>query len=282
MQDFTNKIAVITGAASGIGRAIAMHCAQEKMRVVLVDRDTIKLAEVCDLLKDQGSNVISCTADVTCENEIANVVDTTLQTFGVPHLLFNNAGVGGYVGPLWELTAEKMRWVMDVNFMSVFYGIQKFVPHMLKANIEGHIINTASMAGLYTFPHFASYVISKHAVVVISECLHHDLMAKQSKINVSVLCPGGVNTNILEGSRHYPDNHNAFDNDLSPKDARWIANFAKLVRNGLSPAEVAEKVFAAIRNNKFYIITDPELKETANKRYQAIMNETQPIMLEFN
>lgn len=281
MQNLTNKIAVITGAANGIGRALAFHCAKAQMRLVLADCNATKLEEVNQQLLQQNVASIAVVTDVTCEKQMQNLVDQTLQHFGTPDFLFNNAGVGGYVGAIWELTAEKLQWVMQVNFLSVFYGIQKFIPLMLAANKECHVINTASMAGLYTFPHFSSYVISKHAVVVLSECLYHDLATKNSKIKVAVLCPGGVRTNILEDSRNYPNNENAFDANLSLQDARWIANFAKLVKNGLPPERIAEEVFQGIQENKFYIMTDNLLKETVRKRYEAIMQETQPAKLDF-
>jgi NAD(P)-dependent dehydrogenase (short-subunit alcohol dehydrogenase family) len=283
MKDYKDKIAVITGAASGIGRALAEKCAAYGMHLVLADMNEKDLNPFAAKLMAQGIPVLAERVNVSKEEEILAFAHKTLTTVGPPDLLFNNAGIGGYAGPLWELSAEKLRFVLEVNLMSVFYGVRAFLPMMMAAkNDEAHIINTASMAGFYTFPSFSSYEISKHGVIVLSECLYHDLSQAQSKIRVSVLCPGGVNTAIMEGSRRYLDEGELNHATVSTHEEFLILKFLKLVKKGIDPSEVADYVFQAIAENKFYIFTHPYLKAVITERTQAILNENTPACADFS
>ncbi len=282
MSKFKNKIAVITGAAKGIGRGIAEKCAELGCKIVIADIDATELAKVKVYLESKGVAVLAVTTDVTEESAVHELAQTTFEIFGTPHLLFNNAGASGYIGPVWKLAADKIKRVMDLNFMSVVYGIQAFVPKMLELQEPANIINTASMAGFYAFPYFSTYIISKHAVMALSECLFHDLKRQNPYLKVSVLCPGGINTEILNASSKFSDTESdaAIHDIYDVKDMRFITNFARMVKKGITPKAAADIIFQAIDQGKFYIFTHPELKEIIKKRYAAIEAEADPALLD--
>ncbi len=194
MKEFKGKVAVVTGAASGIGRAMAERFAAEGMKVVLADIEQEALAQAEAKMKAAGATVLAVRTDVSSASGVQALAGRTIDAFGAVHILCNNAGVPPVVGPSWELTEADWQWVLGVNLWGVLHGIRVFVPIMLGQDSEGHVVNTASMAGLLSLPWAATYDVAKHGVVTLSESLHGELAAVGSKLKVSVLCPGWVKT----------------------------------------------------------------------------------------
>jgi NAD(P)-dependent dehydrogenase (short-subunit alcohol dehydrogenase family) len=274
MKEFQGKVAVITGAASGIGRALADRSVQEGMKVVLADVELEALAKTEASLKASGATVLAVPTDVSQARAVAELAQKTLEAFGAVHLLCNNAGVGTEAA-IWESTLEEWEWVMGVNLWGVIHGVRAFVPVMLAQDTECHIVNTASMAGLISGPGLGAYKVTKHAVVSLSETLHHELAELSAKVRVSVLCPGFVNTQIMESARNRPG-HIPPTGPLGPASgARWEA-IRRLVPAGMPPVQVADAVFAALQEDRFYILTHPEGKEAVRTRMDDILQERSP------
>ncbi len=204
MKEFKDRVAVITGAASGIGRALAERCASEGMKVVLADINEDNLAKVEAQLKGQGAAVISVRTDVSKREDVEALAKKTIDTFGAVHLLVNNAGIGAG-GSAWDSTWNDWEWVMGVNLWGVIYGCKIFAPLMLAQKEPCHIVNTSSVAGLVAFHPSAAYHVTKHAVVALSENLQLALEKQQAPVKVSVLCPGWVKTGILDSKRNRPE-----------------------------------------------------------------------------
>src|SRR5947209_3090517 len=220
MQEFKDKVAVITGAASGIGRALTDRCVQEGMRVVLADVEVETLTKTEASMKASGATVLAVRTDVSQARDVEALAQKTLNTFGAVHLLCNNAGVASEA-VVWESTIAEWEWVMGVNLWSVIHGVRVFVPIMLAQDTECHIVNTASMAGLISGPGLGAYKVTKHGVVALSETLYHELAERGAKVKVSVLCPGVVSTRIMEGGRNRPG-HLPAAGPLPPAEAeRW-------------------------------------------------------------
>ncbi len=281
MKQFKNKVAVITGAASGIGRAIAELCVQEGMKVILADIEKGVLAETEKALQAQGGIVIAVQTDVSKAEDIEKLAQKTLNAFGAVHLLFNNAGVvpnGG--STVWKSQYADWEWVLGVNLYGVIHGLQTFVPIMLEQDTECHIVNTASMAGLVSYECLVTYHVSKHAIVALSENLYHSLAQQKAKVKASVLCPGWVKTNFLNAERNCPPALSVQRN-MTPVSIRNIQEAQNsMAENGLSPHKIADMVFAAIREEKFYIITHPELKDMVRQRMEDILEERNPTPIE--
>lgn len=277
MKEFKDKVAVITGAASGIGRAIAERCAQEGMKVVLAGINEANLAQVEQDLKATGATVLSARTDVSKASEIEKLAQKTLNAFGAVHLLFNNAGVTAGT-TIWESTLADWEWVMGVNLWGVIHGIRIFVPIMLKQETECHIVNTASLTGLISGSGMGVYKVTKHGVVSLSETLFCELVEKGAKIKVSVLCPAFVNTRIIDSVRNRPaELKNAPHSEpLSPEIEARRQAMRQAIRTGMAPEQVAERVFDAIRNEKFYILTHPDLAPRIQKRMEDILQERNP------
>ena len=203
MQNFQDKVAVITGAAAGIGKAITERCAQEGMKVVLSGKNLENLVPLESQLKTNGAQVISVQADVSVREDVQHLSDAAFDAFGSVHLLVNNAGVGA--GPtIWESTWKDWEWVINVNLWGLIHGLKIFIPKMLEQDTEGHIVNVASMAGLLPYHTSAPYMVTKHAVVALTESLHFSLIQRNAKLKTSVLCPGWVKTRIMESERNRP------------------------------------------------------------------------------
>lgn len=275
MKEFENRVAVITGGASGIGLAMAEKFARAKMKLVLADMEAETLNDVVLKLKEQ-TEVIGVVTDVSKLEAIEALAKQTLDTFGAVHILCNNAGVTGEITSSWQQSINTWEWVMGVNVWSVIYGIKTFLPIMLAQNSEGHIINTASMAGLVSLPFGAPYHLSKHAVVSLSESLFFELMMQQAKVKVSVLCPGWVKTKIASSARNRPAALKSEDTKKSDLEMGWIQAVAKLVENGISAEEVADKVFSAIEAEQFYILTHPDMMVSVRHRMEDILQNQNP------
>ncbi|MBV9927327.1 MAG: SDR family NAD(P)-dependent oxidoreductase [Acidobacteria bacterium] len=272
MKEFKDKVAVVTGAASGIGRGLAEACAREGMKVALADVEAESLARAERELKEAGAEVISVRTDVSKAEDVEALARRTLEAFGAAHLLFNNAGVGAGT-TVWESTLEDWQWSLGVNLWGVIHGVRTFVPLMLRQGEECHVVNTASMAGLTSGPALGVYKVTKHAVVSLSETLSCELTLMGAKVGVSVLCPGGVNTRMMESERNRPAELQNPEGAGSshPVVAQAEAFIQKLVAEGMSPARVAETVFEAIRAGRFYILTHEDWKPQVRKRMNDIL-----------
>jgi len=241
MKAFQGKVAVVTGAASGIGRALAERCAQEGMKVVLADIEEPALMQTSRDLAAQGAQTLAVPTDVSQAGEVETLARKAFETYSAVHLLFNNAGVGGGKSA-WESTLADWEWVLGVNLWGVIHGIHFFVPRMLEQRSEGHIVNTASMAGLTYGPGQSIYKVSKHGVVSLSETLYYELALRGASLKVSVLCPGFVNTHVLDSQRNRPARlQNAPDGKESPPQAEAVLQrIQQAVREGMPPQQVAD------------------------------------------
>ncbi|HEX2915158.1 MAG TPA: SDR family NAD(P)-dependent oxidoreductase [Chloroflexia bacterium] len=276
MQDFQGKVAVITGGASGIGFALAEKCVAEGMKVVLADVESGALEKAVQALKEQGADVTGVKTDVSKSEQVEALADKAYEAYGEVHLLFNNAGVGGG-GLTWEESLHDWEWVLGVDLWGVIYGVRSFVPRMLKQNSEGHIVNTASMAGLVSPPAMGSYNVAKHGVLALSETLYQELALVGSKLKTSVLCPSWVNTRINESGRNRPGGENT---EALSQPSQMVQQFVQqAVQSGISANEVAEKVFEAIRTEKFYILTHPDSKPAIKHQMDALLNDRNPANL---
>jgi NAD(P)-dependent dehydrogenase (short-subunit alcohol dehydrogenase family) len=269
MRDLTGKVAVVTGAASGIGRAMAERFASAGMKVVLADVEDPALQAVAKEMAGRGAAVLAVRTDVSQADEVATLAKKTLQTFGAVHLLCNNAGVGSG-GLSWTLTVQDWEWTLGVNLWGVIHGIRTFVPIMLEQKSEGHIVNTASMAGMISGPGMAPYNVSKFGVVTLSETLHLELQMTGASIGVSVLCPGWVNTRINESERNRPTTL-ADAAPQTPQSGAMREMLKKVLATGLPPAEVANLVVDAIRDGRFYVLTHPAWNPAITRRAEGIV-----------
>ncbi len=272
MKDLGGRVAVVTGAASGFGRAIALRCAGERMRLALADVDEQALAETARLAGERGAESLTRKCDVSRWDDVEALAARTYERFGAAHLLFNNAGVA-VAGPVWAATLEDWRWVLGVNLMGVIHGIRAFVPRMLRQGSEAHLVNTASVAGLLSVPGQGVYCVSKHAVVTLSECLLHDLRVENAPIGVSVLCPAFVNTGIADSGRNRPADLAATNPLAGPHEER----LRKAVRSGkLSADDVAAAAMDAVASGRFYVLTHPRIKPAVEARMRDILDERTP------
>ena len=276
MKEFQDKVAVITGGASGLGRAMAERFAGAGMRIVLADVEPRALAATEAAMKSAGVEVIAVPTDVSKATEVEALAQKALAAFGAVHLVANNAGVAP-LGSAWENSVADWEWTLGVNLWGVIHGVRVFTPIMLAQGGEAHIVNTASVSGLISPPGSAMYNVTKHAVVTLTETLYHDLQMKQARIGCSVLCPAYVPTGIVDSERNRPA---PLQNPPQQKTAEQQAREAmlrKAVSSGKqSAADVAEKVFAAVRDGRFYILTHPRIKASIQWRMEDILQERNP------
>jgi len=273
MQDFRDKVAVITGAASGIGRALAHRFAREGMHVVLADIEVEPLHAAERSVAARGVRTLAVSADVSDAADVERLAQRTLDAFGAIHVVCNNAGVA-ITGPVWTHTLADWQWILGVNLWGVIHGVRVFTPILLAQGVPAHIVNTASMAGLTCVPNMAIYSASKHAVVALSETLHHDLAAHGAALKVSVLCPGFVDTRIGESARNRPPHLS--DTAAAPRSAAAEAVAQRLLATGLTPETVADTVLDAIRSERLYVFPAPELKRRLRIRFEDILNDRNP------
>lgn len=276
MKDFKGKVAVVTGAASGIGRAIAERCAQEGMCVVLADIEKSALDAAAAELTAKGANVLAVQTDVSDAAAVEALAQQTLAKFGAVHLLVNNAGVSS--GNVSMGTLADWQWVLGVNLWGVIHGIHVFTPIMLKQDTECHIVNTASVAGLLSGG-LGIYTVSKHAVVALSETLYGELARMNAKLKVSVLCPGFVRTRIGDSERNRPSELRNEDDSLgqSAEAEAFRQSMEAGIQSGMPPEEVASCVIEAVANEKFYILANAEdYKEMIRTRMEDIIQEHNP------
>ncbi len=275
------RTAVITGAASGFGLETSRLAAQKGMNVVMADVLEVPLVAAVKEIEALGAQVLSFKCDVRHAAEIEALGTATLARFGAPHLVFNNAGVGAG-GLIWEHTARDWDWVMGVNVMGVAHGVRVFTPMMLAAEkadkaFSGHIVNTASMAGLVNMPNMGVYNVSKHAVVALSETLYQDLMLVSERVHAHVLCPYFVPTGIAQSERARPDD--AQEDGRKATTSQRVAQglIEKAVAGGrVTAADVAQFVFDALETDRFYIYSHPKALAPVLTRAEDILAARNP------
>lgn len=275
MQELSGRVAVVTGAASGIGLALVRAFVAEGMSVVLSDLDTAELWRARDELVAAGADVHAVAADVSDAEAVDALALAAAERFGTYHLVCNNAGVPGHLGPSWETPLADWRWVLGVNVWGVVHGLRSFVPTLV-AQGEGHVVNTASIAAWSAAAAMAPYAASKHAVLAVSEALHRELAAAGSPVGLSVLCPGGVATAFTRRTR-WPDRLGA--QPQVPQDALTAAMERTLARGtqaGASPEEVAQVVVAGVREGRFLLTTHPDWVLQAAQQRLAVAQGAPP------
>jgi len=245
------------------------------MRVVVADVEVTALAATERALRDRGTQVLAVRADVADSAAVEAMARATLERFGGVHVLCNNAGVS-VGGPMWEHTLDDWRWVLGVNLWGVIHGIRTFVPIMIRQGEPAHVVNTASLAGLSSNPFLGVYNVTKHAVVTLSETLAQELALVGAPVKVSVLCPGFVQTKIADSNRNRPAELADGADRLRPAEFEGAIRAA--IATGLSPAAVAELVFAAIRDERFYVLPHPELTAMrVRDRMEGILENRTPV-----
>ncbi len=269
MRELAGKTAFVTGGASGIGFALGAAFAQAGMKVMLADIETGALASAVKSLHDFGPNIRGVACDVADPISVERAAKAAYEAFGNVHVVCNNAGVAA-AGGIDNISLDNWRWVLDVNLMGVLHGIRSFLPHIRAHGEGGHIVNTASMAGMNSGLGFSPYVASKFAVVGMSEGLATQL--KPFGIGVTVLCPGFVRTGIGESGRNRPQRYGATQTpDPASPAGLLLARLAERLQSGLDPADVAARVLAAIREDELYVFTHPEMRGELEERFAAIM-----------
>jgi NAD(P)-dependent dehydrogenase (short-subunit alcohol dehydrogenase family) len=275
MKRFEGRVAVITGGASGLGRALGERFGVAGVKVVLADIDEKMLAETADTLRARGVTLATTRTDVSKGEEVERLAQFALETFGAAHIVCNNAGVAP-LGVVWESTAADWRWALGVNLWGVIHGVRVFTPLLLKQGEEGHIVNTASVAGLISPPGMGIYNATKHAVVALTETLHHDLAARTDKVKCSVVCPAYFPSNIAHSERSRPAELRS-DRPKSDEDIAREVNLFKAVKSGrLSAYDVADATFAAVRDERFYVLTHPRVLPAVELRTREILDGRNP------
>jgi NAD(P)-dependent dehydrogenase (short-subunit alcohol dehydrogenase family) len=273
MNELSGKVAAVTGAASGLGRAMALAFASEGMDLALADVDEPGLKTTVDLVSAHGVKTYAMRIDVSKQDQVDDFAARSVAKLKAVHLVCNNAGVA-VSGAAWEASEAEWQWILGVNLWGVVHGVRAFAPRLI-AQDEGHIVNTASVAGLISPPGMGAYCVTKHAVVALSESLHHDLRERGSRVGVSVLCPAYVPTAIADSEKNGPREISAFEK--SKERLAKEAALRKAVAAGkLSADDVARAVVAAVKENRFYILTHPAIKAAVRARMEDVLEERAP------
>jgi short-subunit dehydrogenase len=265
MKELEGKVAVITGAAGGIGRALAAHAAQLGMKLVLSDRDQAGLDAAGAELGERGATLLTCATDVADPAALELLAERTFSAFGGAHLLVNNAGIA-YANSVWETPLAEYQRGLDVNLYGVIHALRAFVPRMLAKGEPGHIVNVASAAGLLAVANLGAYSAAKFAVVGLSESLYQDLRIRKAQIGVSLLCPSWVKTNIASGAGDECDKY----------AARTRAQVYEAVQKGIAAEDVARQVFEAVESERFYILTHDSTRGGVKARTRDILEDKAP------
>jgi NAD(P)-dependent dehydrogenase (short-subunit alcohol dehydrogenase family) len=273
MDDFSGRVAVVTGAGSGMGKAFALRFAAEGMKILAADIQDDALAATVASLSGDGHDVVGVRTDVSDPDSVRHLADAAFDRFGGVHVLCNNAGVEGYLdGPIWAATPRDWEWTVGVNFWSVVHGVRAFVPRMLAAGEPGHVVNTCSMTSVVAAGNM--YAITKHAVLALTEVLAADLAKRDAPVGVTALCPGIIATNLFRGSRNRPASLRE-DDPVADRDPdaglelreRMHATLA----TGIPPAQVAALVVDAIRTGARYLLTDHDWDDRIIARHESIL-----------
>ena len=269
MEALEDKVAVVTGGASGIGRALAERFARAGMKLVLADVESEPLEATAHALRTQGVQVLSSLTDVTDGEAVEALAARTLDEFGAAHVVCNNAGVAA-AGPIWEHSVADWEFVLGVNLWGVIHGVRAFAPHLLAQN-EGHFVNTASMAGLLSHPGMGAYNVSKQGVVAYSETLFEDLRSAGSEVGVSVLCPAFVQTAIWDAERNRPEHlRNTPDPAQEQASAAGRQLLKAVIDHAMPPSEVAEAVHDAVCEKRLYVLTHDSTRKQIAQRADNI------------
>ena len=278
MKNFRDRVAVVTGAASGIGLALAERFAAEGMKVVMADIEAGPLAAAAEGVRRKGAAVRATRVDVSRPDEVDRLARETYDAFGAAHVVCNNAGVA-VIGAVHEHTLADWQWVINVNLWGVIHGVRAFLPRMRAGGDEGHIVNTASMAGLTTAQFMSVYDVTKHGVVALSESMYKESQVTGSPIGVSVVCPGLIDTNIMRSSRNRPEELSE-EGKAGPMAQAFGQTLSDRLAGGYPPSEVAEQVLQGIREGRFYIVpAQPEVKGAIAVRAQDLIELRNPTVL---
>lgn len=276
MKELKDKVAVVTGAASGIGLGMAERFAAEGMKVVLADIEQGLLDEAERDLRAKGATTLAVRCDVSKADDVEALAKRTVDEFGAVHVVCNNAGVSPPVGALWERSEADWQWVIGANLWGVIHGVKIFVPIMLAQGTEGHVVNTASLAGMVSVPWLGIYNVCKHAVVTLSETLYRELEATGGKVKVSVLCPAWVKTRLADADRNRPTELQNPDREQTPQEQMIEQALRGFLDSGISTEQVAEAVVDAIKKEKLYILTHPDSMEAVRTRMEDILQNRNP------
>jgi NAD(P)-dependent dehydrogenase (short-subunit alcohol dehydrogenase family) len=275
MKNLKERVAVVTGAASGIGFALATRFASEGMKVALADVEERPLAEATRRLEAAGASAIGVPTDVTSATDVARLARRAKAEFGAVHVVCNNAGVFTG-GTCWEAPLEDYEWLLGVNVWGVVHGIRTFVPILLEEE-EGHVVNTASMAALTTLPFTGIYHMTKHAVLALSECLYHELRARGARVGVSVVCPEMVATRIDAADRNRPERLRG-SAPATPESELVGRSIADAIKRGIPPEEIADRTLRAIREDRFYVLSDDDWRRIAESRCDDVRLARNPTL----
>ncbi len=271
METFVGRTAVVTGAASGIGLGMCRRFSREGMNVVMADIEVDRLTAASESLsKESHSRVLAVPTDVSDVAHLVRLAKKAAEAFGTVHVLCNNAGVLLPNRPIWQNDLDDWKWLTGVNLWGVIHGLQAFLPGMIAAGEEGHVVNTASAAGLFPVTGIGPYCATKHAVTAITEVLDQDLRKAGSRVGVSLLCPGPVASDIAHSARNRPGW------EPRPGDAEALHTSATNLAAGMHPDQVGDLVYTAIREQRFYVFTDESTKQQGQRRADAIVSDIAP------
>lgn len=273
------RVAVVTGGASGIGLALATAFAAKGAAVVLADVEADALAAGVESVESAGGRASGMIVDVSDAATVDELAARTAAELGPVDVICNNAGVG-VNGPLWQASLADWRWVLDVNLWGVIHGVRAFVPGMVERG-RGHVVNTASLAGLVSYPEMGVYNVSKHAVVTLSETLWHELKRDETGVGVTVVCPGLVNTRIIEADRNRPDRLRSDADQMTGSSEERRAAARAVYDQAMSPDDLAAVVLDAVESDELYVIPDDAYDHRLRQRHEAIQGRLDPEVIRF-